>query len=54
MVSIKDIEDCLEIVAKLCEAYGEEYWATFEVLDKALINRTTLSERIKDRVSQRI
>jgi hypothetical protein len=34
--TISDIEHCLRILANLCEAYGEEYWATFELFEKDL------------------
>jgi len=29
-IETSDIERCLKTVARLVEAYGDDYWATFE------------------------
>ena len=46
MVASKDIEDCLRVLARLCEAYGEPYWATFELFEKEHTKRQAIQERI--------
>ena len=47
MVTSEDIEYCLRVLATLCEAYGESYWATFEVFEQELERRRSLEKRIK-------
>ena len=53
MVTVEDIEQCLHILATLCEAYGEAYWPTFEVFERELEKRRTLSARIKSYTKNR-
>ena len=48
MVSpIEEIEKCLSTVARLVESYGDDYWPTFERLEKELQSRKDRNERLK-------
>jgi len=44
---ITEIEKCLNVVARLVESYGDEYWPTFERLEKELQSRKGRLERLK-------
>jgi len=44
---ITEIEKCLNTVARLVESYGDEYWPTFERLEKELQSRKGRLERLK-------
>lgn len=44
---IEEIEKCLSTVARLVENYGDDYWPTFERLDRELQSRKGRLERLK-------
>ncbi len=44
---IDEIEKCLSTVARLVESYGDDYWPTFERLEKELQSRKDRLERLK-------
>lgn len=46
-VSVNHIERCLNKVALLVEAYGDEYWPTFERLERELEVRNGRFKRLK-------
>jgi len=47
MVTDQDIEDCLRVLARLCEAYGQAYWPSFELFETELEKRRSLLKRIR-------
>ena len=54
MVATQDIEDCLHILARLCDTYGEPYWATFDLFEQELAKRKRLTARINAYTSRPI
>lgn len=50
-VTTTHIETCLKKAAMLVEAYGEEYWPTFERLERELSLRKGRFDRIKPYVA---
>ena len=54
MVATQDIEDCLRILARLCDTYGEPYWATFDLFEQELAKRNRLTARINAYTSRPI
>jgi hypothetical protein len=46
-IETSDIEHCLKTVARLVEAYGDDYWATFERLEVELEERQKRLVRLK-------
>jgi len=44
---IDEIEKGLSTVARLVESYGDDYWPTFERLEKELQSRKGKLERLK-------
>lgn len=50
-ISEEEIEDGLNVVARLIDRYGDVYWPVFERLEKELQDRKSRSSRIKARLS---
>lgn len=46
-IETSDIERCLKTVARLVEAYGDDYWATFERLEIELEERRQRLVRLR-------
>lgn len=46
-IETSDIERCLKTVARLVEAYGDDYWATFERLEVELEERQQRLVRLR-------
>lgn len=49
-ISEEEIEDGLNVVARLIDRYGDVYWPVFERLEKELQDRKSRSSRLKARL----
>lgn len=50
-ISEEEIEDGLNVVARLIDRYGDVYWPVFERLEKELQDRKSRSSRLEARLS---
>jgi hypothetical protein len=50
-ISEEEIEDGLNVVARLIDRYGDVYWPVFERLERELEDRRSRSLRVKARLN---
>jgi len=51
-ISEEEIEDGLNVVARLIDRYGDVYWPVFERLERELEQRKSRSARVKSRLNR--
>ncbi|ADM08785.1 hypothetical protein PB2503_03552 [Parvularcula bermudensis HTCC2503] len=51
-ISEEEIEDGLNVVARLIDRYGDVYWPVFERLERELEQRRSRSARVKSRLNR--
>ena len=52
VISEEEIEDGLNVVARLIDRYGDVYWPVFERLERELEDRRSRSWRVKARLKR--
>jgi len=53
VITEKEIEDGLCVVARLIERYGDAYWPVFDRLERELEEKKKRAHRLRLRLSQR-
>lgn len=49
-ITEEEIEDGLNVVARLIDRYGDAYWPVFERLERELEERRSKAAKVKDRL----